>query len=252
MKKCVIAAAAVLCVLFWAGCETFGHDCQKNPDCTPICVRDLAQMAKNPEQAKKNWERFKAWNIQYVPQKGCPILNSIGFKLEKLAKQFKYQVVIPYKELDEQGLISTYKYFCEDVNVLVKSGRQQNEAINTVYEIWFKKYGKEQCDKLFAAIPLIRQMQRDKQCQQALRTLLPQMGPLLILSIGDKNFRKRFGQEFVREIQAPQGWFALSNYVLMCTEVGFGITYVREVDSKNAKELADIEAALNQCKSKFL
>ena len=252
MKKCVIAATAVLCVLFWAGCETFGHDCQKNPDCTPICVRDLAQMTENPEQAKKNWERFKAWNIHYVQRKGCPELNRIGFKLEALAKQFKYQVVIPYKELDEQGLISTYKYFCEDVNVLVRSGRQQNEAIYTVYEIWFKKYGKEQCDKLFAAIPLIRQMQRDKQCQQALRILLPEIDRLLLKSLTDKYFFKKFGDELAREVLTLDGMFAVKDYFMICGEVGFGIAYVREVDSKNAKELADIEAALNQSKSKFL
>ena len=253
MKKKLVIAAVAVCALFCAGCRTFswGHDCKKNKECTPICIKDLAAMQKNEKQAKKNWERFKRWDIRYIPQKGCPELNHIGTTLDGLAKQYKKQVVIPFVELDNQGLISNYKYFIEDVNVLVKSGYKKDAAIATVYEMWLKKYGREKCEKLFAAIPLIRQMQLDRQLQQALVILLPQLSRLIIKSAFDKNL-KRWGKVLEREIKTVPGMVALGNYIALCTETAFGIAYVEEVKAQNAKELSDMEAALNQCKTKFL
>ena len=161
---------------FGESCEhyfLFAHDCRRSPEkCNPICRRDLDKFAKSKLMSEKNWNKFKTFNpaIYQFKLTGLVLFDDINPIVKNLAFQIKHEIVIPYIELDKDGLISTYNMFIEDVKITQNihketTGKELDfkTACQTTYKFWQNKYGEEQCSKLFAAFPVLKSLSAKKQ-----------------------------------------------------------------------------------------
>lgn len=165
---------------FGESCEhylLFAHDCRRtSAECNPICKEDLNKFKDNKLINERNWNRFKNFDpAKYQFRRTKIILfDNINPIIIKLSCQIKYEVVIPYIELDKQGLIATYDMFMEDVKVYQKIheetyGKKMSlqTACEKTFLMWQQKYGQETCDKLFAVFPVIRSLSANRQILNA-------------------------------------------------------------------------------------
>ena len=165
MEKCTLGESCEHYLLF-------AHDCRRTPkECDPICSWDLEKFEENKVFCEENWNRFKNFDpAKYQFRKtGIILLDDINPIIIKLAFQIKQEIIVPYIEMDKEGLISTYNMFIADVEVCQKAYNiEMQEACVRMFRFWQEKYGQETCQRLFAALPFIQSLSANKQLFNAI------------------------------------------------------------------------------------
>ncbi len=178
----------------------FKHDCRRSLDeCRDVCKGVLEKFAENKVLNEERWKKFKAVNpndYQFNPT-GVILLDDINPILMKLAAQIKHEVVIPYIELDKDGMLSNYNQFMDDVKAV--QGMNPNQDIRTAvaitYDLWVRDYGAENCNQLMAVFPIIRRLSTSEQLKSAFAR---NAGDLVRLSL-------RLN-EGIEQLKAAKGW----------------------------------------------
>ncbi len=167
---------------FGESCEhylLFAHDCRRSPEeCNPFCCKDIEKFEENKVLNEANWDRFKNFNpekYRFNPS-GIIVLDKANEMLLNLAFQIKHEIVVPYIELDKEGLISTYYLFMEDIEVYRKAYKETYEkeldlqtACVRVFKDWQRKYGEYNCNRLLASFPVIESLSVNQQLLNALK-----------------------------------------------------------------------------------
>mgnify|MGYP006879542256 FL=1 len=157
MKKHIVVAVLAALGLF-QGCMTWN-------------------MLNSKEEIQVKWERFKSLTpFPYVPV-GLVTIDIAGKAACDLSQQVCNEVVIPYVELDKEGLICVYTQFAEEVEDVMKENGQQGKeaAVHHVLSLWTEKYGVEEVNRLVRALPIIQNLQTGNQFSKARARLLPQL-----------------------------------------------------------------------------
>ena len=189
MKKGIIPAIGVLAVLgFAAGC----HHCpppEESLDCYPICCRDRNANARD---VKADWERFKKTpHYPFIPTGRYPKIDALGRVVSDLSYHVKYDIVIPYLELDRDGLICEFYEFQRDAAAARdKLNVDQQTAMKLTWECWMRQPdGPAKCQRLVNAIPLLHRLSVNNQIRVAVLKLGPQAAEILILFLRDPEFK---------------------------------------------------------------
>ncbi len=158
MKKRIVVAVLAALGLF-QGCMTWN-------------------MLNSQEEIQAEWERFKSLTSSppYIPV-GMVTIDTLGKAASDLSQQICNEVIIPYVELDKEGLICVYRQFAEEVEDAMKENGQlgKEAAVHHVLASWTEKYGTEEVDRLVRALPFIQNMQTGNQISKAIARLLPQL-----------------------------------------------------------------------------
>lgn len=143
----------------------FAHDCRRSPEeCIPICIEDQKQFDRNQAEEQRKWEAFKNMPPYRPNRTGILLMDQLNEILAEISIQIRHEVVIPYKELAEQGHIEAYKVFRADVNhIMDTSGIDRKSAVLRTYTYWKNRYGEERCQQLLAAFPVIERLRADQQ-----------------------------------------------------------------------------------------
>lgn len=139
------------------------------------------EMRNSEKEIAAKWERFKSIKpYPYVPT-GLVTIDISNKAICDLSNQICYEVIIPYIDLDKEGLISVYAQFIEDVGLAMKEneGMSKEGAVHYVLALWTRKYGAGNVDRLLRAIPFIQNMQTSNQVTKAAARLLLQSAGLL-------------------------------------------------------------------------
>lgn len=161
------------------GCELF-HKCpppEVSTECYPLCRNDRKD---NRFLCEKNWNGFKNFKtIKYKPV-GLPLVDDMSKIISKLSYQITKEIVIPYVELDSEGLICAYQEYQECVNDVMEQQKcDVRKASELVWADWMKyPGGKEKCVKLYRAIPLIHRLRADQQIARAMARIQPEVDSL--------------------------------------------------------------------------
>lgn len=141
------------------------HDCRRSPkECSPVCREDVEKFSRNVQEEKEKWEAFKNMRPFHPVPMNIPLIDKTNRILAQLSVQIRKEVVAPLIELDSQGHLEAYRTFLSDVDYTMDTFKiNREEAIQKVYTYWEKRYGAEQCRKLFEAIPIIEKMRADRQ-----------------------------------------------------------------------------------------
>ena len=194
MKLLKSMSSLVVVVACCVGCV---HTCPKpevSMECYPIC-KEVKEKTSKDVMAK--WENFKSTpDYNFVPIVGYPKTNEINRMLCKLGYQVKHEIVIPYIELDREGLIAGFYEFEENVKCAQKAqGCDQRKAMELVYEDWSRQPGgREKCQQLARAIPLLQQLKASNQICNAITRLSPNIFNLLQLTERDSSFKNEYRQ----------------------------------------------------------
>lgn len=164
MKKFLASLLAVFCVSgMFQGCVT-------------LSMRD------SDKEIQEKWNRFRSVRpYPYIPV-GLVTLDISNKAICDLSEQICHEVIVPYVELDKEGLISVYAQFVEDVESAMheNSGLTREGAAHYVLALWTEKYRSANVDRLRRAIPFIRNMQAGNQFTRATVRLLPKAAALLL------------------------------------------------------------------------
>lgn len=160
-------------VTFCEWCEhylLFAHDCRRSREkCIPICIEDCKRFDRNLAEEQEKWKAFKNMEPYRPRRTGIVLMDQINRTLANITEQIRYEVVIPYKELDKQGHIQAYKVFRADMNQVMAAFKvDRKTAIQWTYTRWKNHYGEERCQQLMAAFPIIENMRADRQLGRAL------------------------------------------------------------------------------------
>lgn len=192
MKKHVTTVlVSVAAALGISGCHTCPPP-EESLECYPICYKELQGNARSVQD---DWQKFKdTQHYPYVPTRRYPKTDEIGKIVSALSYQVKHEIVIPYIELDREGLISGFYEFEADVKETVKVRNCDPEtAMKLVIESWQRMPdGQEKCEKLVQAIPLLHQLRVNVQLRKAIGHLGPEVARLLTLIAKDPTFRKEY------------------------------------------------------------
>ena len=192
MKKFVIFAFA--CIVLLQGCVlTIFHKCpppEKSTECYPICkfIKE-----KNNKDTLEQWVKFKNTpHYPFAPTHRYPKIDEIGKMMSYLSFQVKNEIVIPYIEMDKDGLICGYHEFEKDVNAVMSARKcDLQEAMRLVLEDWQKMPdGQEKCQKLVQSIPVLQSLKASNQIRKAVYRLGPEVVRIIILIRKDKDFKK--------------------------------------------------------------
>ena len=237
-------------ITFWESVEhyvLFAHDCRRSPkECTPVCREDVEKYSRNVEEGKAQWEAFKNMRPFHPVPMGIPLIDKTNRILARLSLQIRKEVVVPLIELDSQGHLEAYRTFQADVDHTMDAFKiDRKSAVQKVYSYWEKRYGAEQCRKLFEAIPLIEKMRADRQLYAAwernkitLERLLLHFDRDLKQLIDTMRRAKHDPKEIIR-LSAAGGQTLLIGAQLTET-----LTYLVIFEHQNFQKVKDIEAAL--------
>lgn len=156
-----------------AGCQT--HTCpppEVSMECYPICREVREKNAADAKYIKKQWEIFKnTRHHPYVPLPGYDKFNEIGKLVSKVTYQVTNEIVIPYLELDREGLICGYIEFSKEVQYVMESKKcDSQEAMSLVWADWQRQPGgMEKCLKLAQAVPRLEKLKANEQIRTAVR-----------------------------------------------------------------------------------
>ena len=183
----VVAALCVSCV----------HTCPKpevSMECYPICRKVKEKTSKD---VMTKWNNFKNTpDYNYLPIVGYPKTNEINEMLCKIAYQVKHEIVIPYIELDKEGLIAGFYEFEENVKIAQKTrGCDQQKAMELVYADWSRQpEGQAKCQQLARAVPLLQELRASNQILNAITRLSPNILNLVQIAAKDPSFKKEYRQ----------------------------------------------------------
>ncbi len=160
-------------VTFCEWCEhylLFAHDCRRSREkCIPICIEDCKRFDRNLAEEQEKWKAFKNMEPYRPRRTGIVLMDQINRTLANITEQIRYEVVIPYKELDKQGHIQAYKVFRADIkHTMAAFNVDRKTAIQWTYTHWKNRYGGERCQQLMAAFPIIENLRADRQLGRAL------------------------------------------------------------------------------------
>ena len=200
MYKMMLAALGACALL--TGCELFQRCKCNTPECYPLCRIDRKD---NRFLSENNWKKFKSFKpIKYRPV-GLPLVDDMASIVSKLSIQISQKLVIPYVELDSEGLICAYNEYVTSVdNVMKQQKCDAKKASELVWADWAKyPGGKEKCIKLQRAIPLIQSLRAKAQFAQAMAQIEPEVNRLVTASFAygvkwnqaKKGLKSRRGKE---------------------------------------------------------
>ena len=179
MKKQIFVA--LLAVMMLSGCMIF-HSCTEA--CFPMCELDRKKVSRF---IVEYWEKIKAYRPLIYTPVGIPELDDFGRRTQYLSQRITNEIIIPYVELDKEGLIEVYQEYQESVKLIIKSREcTVAEAGELIRQDWEKtQQGRESWAKLQKMKPLIEAMRADSKSCQVLRTtaiITPQL-PVMIKDI---------------------------------------------------------------------
>lgn len=179
MKKKLLPLLALSATLL-AGCHTCpGPDDPNYMECYPVCKEVYEE---NVEDIRAKWESFQQVAI-YVPgQTAYPALDNITMMVAKLSHQVKNEIVVPYINLDKEGLISYYMEFGLAVQAVMEQQKcTQAEAVTLVYNQWKgTPEGKEKFNKFMAALPILERLEQQQNIFVVLAKIAPELATLAL------------------------------------------------------------------------
>lgn len=191
MKKAfVFSGLAAVLAAGLVGCHTCPPP-EKSLECYPICK---CVKAENARDVKAEWESFKNTPFQpFIPTRRYPKIDELGKIISSVSYQVKNEIVIPYIELDRDGLICGFYEFERNVRAAQKARNcDQQEAMRLVLEDWQRRPGgPEKCQKLVQALPVLHSLKASNQICIALKRVSPQSALRLTwLILADPTFQK--------------------------------------------------------------
>lgn len=192
LKFTGISAVLASTVISLTGC----HSCpppEQSLECYPICKK---LKTENAEKVQAKWKNFRETPFYpFIPTGRYRKIDELGKIISQLSYQIKYEIVIPYIELDREGLITAFYEFEQDVVAVMEVQKcDQNRAMRLVLEDWQRMPdGREKCRKLVHSLPVLHSLRINNQILTALQRINPADAMnLAILILADPNFKKEF------------------------------------------------------------
>ncbi len=229
MKKRIVVAVLAALGLF-QGCMTWN-------------------MLNSQEEIQAKWEKFKSLTpFPYIPV-GLLTIDIAGREAYELSQQICNEVIIPYVELDKEGLICVYTQFAEEVEDAMRENGQlgKEAAVHHVLASWTEKYGTAEVDRLVRALPFIQNMQTGNQISKASARLLPQ------LTVCIATLEKGIAQikaEAKNPIGIAKMVFAATQLLLRLEQFSWALHFLDVLEEDQAAETQAIAAYVASFQSK--
>ena len=239
MKTKIIFALFAAVIL--TGCH-FCKPVEESMECFPLCVEKKEDIHILTEE---RWESFKNFRLIPYVSVGIPLLDNSGRIVEKLSRQITDEVVIPYVDVDKEGLIAIYYEFMEDVEHVCKIKKcSVDEACKMVWKDWeCRPRGKEICPKLKKAIPLIQNMRADGQIIKAVLRITPDVALLL------RDLPRQIKQ-LKKEAKNAAGIIKISaagaQITASATRLSFALSYLIALKSDQKAQIKEMEQFLER------
>ena len=175
MKTQILFALFAAVVL--SGCHTCPPP-EASMDCFPMCVKDKNKISRF---SAENWKKFKTFRPLVYKTVGIPEIDDIGIRTSQMTIRIANEIIIPYVDLDKDGLIAVYYEFNEEVKTVAKQRNcSVGEAVKLVWQDWKRlPQGKEICPKLQRAMPLIQHVRAEGQIIKAVEIISPNVLSLI-------------------------------------------------------------------------
>lgn len=233
-------------VTFCEWCEhylLFAHDCRRSREkCIPICIEDCKRFDRNLAEEQEKWKAFKNMEPYRPRRTGIVLMDQINRTLANITEQIRYEVVIPYKELDKQGHIQAYKVFRADIkHTMAAFNVDRKTALQWTYTNWKNRYGEERCQQLMAAFPIIENMQADRQLRGAIVRNADKINELIIkIPLTVVQLREAAKTSKGRERISKAGRQSVSIALRLAATLG----YLGEFQKEELQEARDIRVAI--------
>ena len=172
---------ALLPMVFLTGCRSWFHTCpspEQSMQCFPLCIKKKNDISR---YNAKNWAAFKTYRPLVYRPVGIPEADRIGVRVAVLSTRITNEIIIPYVEVDKDGLIEVYYEFNQTVKAVMKQRKcSVREAVDLVRKDWERTpQGKEAWAKLHKMMPILKTMRADQQIAKAIVIIAPQILPLI-------------------------------------------------------------------------
>ena len=172
---------ALLPMVFLTGCWSISHTCpppEQSMQCFPLCIKKKNDISR---YNAKNWAAFKTYRPLVYRPVGIPQVDNIGIRVAVLSSRITNEVIIPYVEVDKDGLIEAYYEFNQTVKTVMEQRKcSVREAVDLVRKDWERTpQGKVAWAKLHKMMPILKTMRADQQIAKLTLIIAPQI-PVLI------------------------------------------------------------------------
>ncbi len=236
MKKYCLLFAVLAVAAIVSGCHTCPQP-EESMECFPMCINDKENIRLLTE---KDWNSFKNFRpIPYVPV-GIRLIDNAGIIISKLSVQITKEIVIPYVELDKDGMISLYYEFMESVKIVKKTQNcSSQEAVNLVWNAWLAEpNGRETCMKLQKIMPIMEQLRASQQISNAIARISPDVARLLY-------GLNRDIKQLEREVQTTEGKIKISlagaQVLLKVGQLSKALAYLGALKADRSAQEKEIE-----------
>lgn len=237
----ILSLLLFLLCIFLTGCHTCPPP-EESMQCFPMCCEDKEETHL---LTRENWEKFKKFHpIPYIPV-GIRIIDGAGLAISNLSIQVAKEVVIPYVDLDNSGMLATYYEFVECTKkVAEKQQCDTQKAAALVWADWQKHpEGVEMCNNLKKALPFIYRMRASNQIPAAAARLT---AALLLISL-DLN---RNIIQLKRELNTTEGIIKVSiagaNVAANVTYLSIALAYMNAFKSDQQAQNQEIEKFIKE------
>lgn len=231
MKKSILITATIVsALLLSSGCASLS-------------------MRNSDEEIQVKWEKFKAIKpFPYVPI-GMVTIDLANKAACDLSQQVCDEVIVPYVELDQEGLISVYAQFTEEVEEAQQENGQlsKEQAVHQVLTLWTQRYGAGNVERLKRAIPLIQNMQAGNQITRATARLLPETVALAVTLKGGIAQIKRESKDAIGIIKMSAATWQLANRL---EQLGWAMHFLDVLKEDEAVETKAIAEYVESFQSK--
>ena len=111
---------ALLPMFLLTGCRSWFHSCpppEQSMQCFPLCIEKKNDISR---YNAKNWAAFKTFRPLVYQKVGIPEVDNLGIRVAALSSRVTNEIVIPYIEVDKDGLIEVYYEFNQTVKAVMK------------------------------------------------------------------------------------------------------------------------------------